>query len=665
MADIYKVGVDLAMTTNMVGMLGAIGGRIGEVISKLDKAKQATLGLKLAAAGAISAFLGFETLKGLGDLVGAGNLVAQQQSNMLDAGIAYRDVIKETGVAWQATVTAAGSSVEQNMSNLMLLKAVLGNLGEANNSLVAYSRGETLFDSKGMDGKTLMEEIIRAGESGGRLVDPKTGAFSDAMTNKWIQLMESTIIAMKGNFDPADMMLAAKRASSIFTAMSTQGVVNMVPVMNNLHGDLTATALIRLNNDLKYGRNISKGTILAEEKYGLLDPTKVKEIARGVYDFLPGAYKNTSQLTTDPQGYIISTIYPLLQSIMKTDHVDLGTALSDLKLHGPDTNLIQEIINLYKQGNQTKDVASVNASNKVDHYQNAVDTSLDFNEKALAAALHSLKESFIGSDTIVNDIIPMIHGLTDSIDYLGAVIRKHQSIVKWMLAFTAALAAFAVVFGTIIAVVGVIMTVVAVVGGSTVAIIAAAVAGIIALIAAIVLITVYWPEVKAYVLKFLTWWNTICKEIFDFLKTSAQSFWKWFITFWNNSWASLKTVVSSLWPKVETALSNFATNLVNFFTALPGKILSALTGSLNQKPPILNPGDNSGPTIFRGYHHNTAYVMPPMRQQQPIQNVIYLDGHQLQTSVNTRNGHNQARPASGPTNPMNRGGFSPYPVVSL
>lgn len=177
MIDVFKIGVSIGLTNNVSQALGAIQRDLFGLGKTVDLTTRKFGLMKVAALGAMSAIGGTVALKGMLDLVHAGERVNEQLARMKATGYSAGAVAANKLLAGQLASAIPGTTWSGNLATLAMLRAQLSNSEEARAALPAVAKAEVAAHVLGIndaDFQKLLKGLdIRGSFVKNGVLDPK------------------------------------------------------------------------------------------------------------------------------------------------------------------------------------------------------------------------------------------------------------------------------------------------------------------------------------------------------------------------------------------------------------------------------------------------------------------------------------------------------------
>lgn len=468
MIEAWKIGVNIAMTSNAAQVLGVLGrdlfamGRQAEALtSKLNA-------VKLAAVGAMGVIAGGAVLTGMAKLVEHGKELVHQQAlfqlSLKESGLTAQQVAEETAkvtdAAFRNTRDVLGTSFSENFKNIRELRGVFGKdsqgdvagTNEAIKNLASVTKAQQVIRSLlGNEHSDQAFEMAKALEIKGVSMDP-------SHFEKMLDSMVKASVAFGGRVTGTDFFSAFKYGRTATLGWSDDFVGKILPTlmqeMKSGNGSGSGTGgpgnALQSMFQAVVGGVMSNKAATEFNRLGLLDPTKVITTKTGsVKGVQPGGVFGSADFEQNPYEWVQKYLVPALNKSGITD----ANAVREEVAHLFVNRTAQQIATMFatQQLRIQKDAALVDQAGGLGGYDALLAADPDAKIRAFKTAWDNLLTS-LGS-TLVTPATDMLLKLARAINYLGDIAQRHSTITYWVLTLTAALAGMAVVGGTLLIVV--------------------------------------------------------------------------------------------------------------------------------------------------------------------------------------------------------------------
>jgi hypothetical protein len=463
LASVYRIGVSIAMQNGVSSVLRVIQRDLFGLQTQVDLTAGGFTRMKAAALGAMGIVAAGAALGAWWELAKAGAEITNQQGKMLQLGVSYRDVMKETAVAMKAASQISGSTTSGNMAALIVLRNQLGSLQNANTALPAYAKAQFVLASNGYDPSQL-DYFIKALDVQGAFVNKKTGELDASQFATGLKEAIAAVLTTGGLLNGQGFYQASRLSNPAGQAMGTEMYLkNMTEVLVAL-GNRGARGLEYAATDF-IGGTLSKAQVNMLERLRLISAGAVKYSGGGRY------VADTSKL----QGADLLTKGDLIDWLKK---YFLGAAnaqgLSALQAGAPFQQTLQSLVSFLSTNwpqiqRSAEQQSQAQNTNQYDEAKNQFNgATSDF-----ASALHNLWQvlGVPAAQTAIQVLKPLTAGLREFTGWLGT----HPTYVKMIDDMLLGLGVGLTVLGGI-AVVGAIAGMVG--AGGTLALVASGIVGV-------------------------------------------------------------------------------------------------------------------------------------------------------------------------------------------
>lgn len=439
------------MTSNAPEMLALLMTRLTGVHTGIQKANAqfATMAKLAAAAGA--AYLGTKVVEGIWDTVKAAEKLNHELTK-LRTGAQLNDAQTQAAdaLAFKIQQTVPGSNYAGNVKIQRELFGVFGDINEAQGlapEVAAGSRAVSNYVDKDTD---LAQIAVKAMEIGGRI--GTDGKIDPAKFHTEFDAMVRAIIASEGLLKPEDFLAFMKQAGPAARNMSTDALWGMGPaIMNAMGSSRAGTAMMSMFQQMIGHVVAGKRVALAMEEAHMLTPGKWKTERGGKVVMDPDAVPDQAGFMANPMEWLHDHL-----NQMRQDKDKNGKPLDVLRI-------VQEIFQLSSRQTTARLINDIDSNWSViakeqQRFQNlGKDGIAGFNKtqnnEDLSVNVHNLKESWDAFMTALGKpgipiAIGILHGLTDTINFMASVAAAHPTLAAWLEGIAAGLGAIAAVGGT-------------------------------------------------------------------------------------------------------------------------------------------------------------------------------------------------------------------------
>lgn len=369
MVNVYRVGVTIAMQNGVSSVLKVIQRDVLGLKHQVDLTQGSFNRLKLAAVGAGAVFAGGAMLMAFKGLAEAGGKLLNQQQLMLANGTTHADMAKEMATAYQMAAIA-GSDIVQNLKMVADLRTVFGanNLGEAQQLAPTMMKaGIAAGLMTGQNAEQAAYNIAMIEDRLGYTINSKTGQMDPARAAQKANLIDAIISGTNGRVDTQQLLNFAQRALASGKLLSDQGLIDMVPVIQAMGGDVSGTALTAYDKAFVGGVMTQRGTGWLE-RLGLLNKSSVHKGQSGYSQIDPGAIAGSGIMSADPQAWANQFLIPALKKIVGPNGSlqDMLKVLAQSGLANTTVRFMSELVGSSVQN--AKDVVNIQQAAGADQY---------------------------------------------------------------------------------------------------------------------------------------------------------------------------------------------------------------------------------------------------------------------------------------------------------
>ncbi len=448
MADIYRIGVSLALTNGVSQVLGVMArdllgfrGEIGKSQESLNRLKGVMLGVGAVMGG--TAILG-----GMVKLVEHGEKLVHQQSLMAAAGMSVREQAEATATAYKASADVLGTTVDRNVAAVRELRGILGTTPDAIAAMPSFAKaGVVMHNVTGKDDEGSLQTLAKALELRGDVINPKSGKIDPALFKAGLDQAVKTIIASGGLITARDLMGVTKQAGPMARMMTAQQFYDTAfSAIMEMGGQRAGTALSAVGRAM-YGGIMPKRNADEFARLNLLDMRHVKEGKGGSMRIDSGGFRGIDVLSKE--GLLAYTERVLKPAMEKRG---INTAqqqqIEMYRLFPTETS--RRLIGLFLQQAETvrRDVNLRGQAQGVDAgYTNALANDPTAKMQAFKAAWENLLTS-LGAP-LVKPATDALVWVATEINKLTAIFAAHPDAVRAIAGFTAAFGGLLVLGGAI------------------------------------------------------------------------------------------------------------------------------------------------------------------------------------------------------------------------
>lgn len=585
MTDVYKIGVEIALTGTIIQGLELVAAKLVGINTKVKDVEGGFTRWGLAVGGAAALIGAGAIAAGLEKAVGAGGELVKQQTLLRNMGTSWADVVDTTNKAQLATHQVIGTTIAENIKGMRELLGVMPNLEEAQAKYPAVMQAAKVLESlTGSPADDSLQILAKAIELRGGGVNPKTGQLDPDRFAKEAEAATKAIIA-SGGLVNAQSLLQMMQQAGPMTRMVTDADTfykGIITAMMDMGGARAGTALTAVGRQLLGGK-MTKPTAEEMEAMGLLVPGMWHKSGTGVFVDKGGVVGE--DILKDPQKGIASWMSSVMLPAL-SQHGITGTADIQQELYrvfGTETARRMAGLFIQNQSQIQRDAKLYDNALGGEAYGNVAKGDLTANTKNFSDAFQNLLQA-LGSP-MVAPAIQTLQTISNAINGVAGSALANPGVAKAigesLVVLVGALAGAGVVaLGTLV-----VMA----------APVAAAIGGVIAAVAALVAIN----------------WQTL-------------------VQMWTSITSAANMLAGVAWQKISDVLQsiyNAIYNFINKLAALPGIIGGALG----------LPSGTPAPGRYEHFMHKSSYVPPSGGAGQPVvvHTAFNIDGRMLAKSVGT------------------------------
>lgn len=291
-------------------------------------------------------------------------------------------------------------------------------------------------------------QAIQAAE----LISPNRKGMTDhdkemALSSR-MDLINRVMAGSGGKIKPSDILGFAKNAQSSRMSLSDHGLMNLMPIVQEMGGQKTGTALMSLMQNLANGRTTT-ASANAMMDLGLLNRKMVDYDKNGrVKRVKPGAVVDTDQLRSDPLAWVEQKLMPLAKG---KDIKQVDSLINSIITNRTASGLVMTMIGQNSRINKdaglyrgSRDVAQTDAAQQDGNYLRA--------ELNYEVAMSNLRVKM--SKHVLPALTVFVNKFADVIERLNTFMEKHPTAAKMLAGGSVAAGGAAVIGGGAMAVGG-------------------------------------------------------------------------------------------------------------------------------------------------------------------------------------------------------------------
>ena len=355
------------------------------------------------------------------------------------------------------TANAAAAATARAMPNITMatgiktigdLYSVTGSIPEAARMLTPMSAFTTVAQNIRPGSKVDAYAAVRSGEMLGQSVNAKTGQIDPTRLMNYLSILERAEVATHGRVDERQMLNFAQTGGMAAKNLTTTGLLQMIPVINELGGFRAGTAYQSMYANVVSGIMPERVASLWE-KAGLLNPKMTHSTKTGIR-LDPGAVRGGDAFQQNPIAWVEQYLIPALEKEGK-NRAQIQTAISQMfsrqtgqRAAGMMAGQIYQIHKDYMQ-----ELQAVPTQQAV---QQLYGQSFDQNVANLQGAWQTLMQQL--GTTILPTLVPLMQTFTKTLQSLTDGVTAHPTVAKDLLLLGGGIAALGVAAGGALTAVG-------------------------------------------------------------------------------------------------------------------------------------------------------------------------------------------------------------------
>jgi hypothetical protein len=286
MAEVYKIGVEIALAGTIMQGLEALSAKLLGIKTKVSEVEGGFARWSSAIYGAAAIFTGGAMLEGMKKVVDAGgDLVKQQALLRAMGGMSAADITGATNAAQLATQQVMGTTIAENLKGIRELVGVMPSLKEAQEAYPEVMKAAKVLESvSGTPASDSLQTIAKAIELRGGGMNAKTGQLDPQRFIQEAQAAQAAITASGGLVNAAALLQYMKTAGPMARMMSDPDVFysQALTAIMDMGGFRAGTAMTASGRQLLGGK-MGKPTAEEMQSLGLLKEGMWHGSGTGVY----------------------------------------------------------------------------------------------------------------------------------------------------------------------------------------------------------------------------------------------------------------------------------------------------------------------------------------------------------------------------------------------
>ena len=350
-----------------------------------------------------------------------------------------------------AAATAAAMpniTMSAGLKTLGDLYSVTGSMAEAAKMLTPMAAFTTVAQNIRPGSTVDAYSAVRSGEMLGQSVNAVTGQIDPSRLTNYLGLLERAEVATHGKVNEQQMLNFAQTGGMAAKNMNSTGLLQMIPVINELGGFRAGTALQSMYANVVSGVMPQRVEALWAQA-GLLNERMVHRTRTGIR-LEPGAIRGGDAFQQNPIAWVEQYLIPALTDEKKS-RAQIQTAITQMfsrqtgqRAAGMMAGQLMQIQKDYKQ--------EMNAVPTGQAVGQLYGQSFDQNVNNLQGAYNTLMQQL--GTTILPTLVPMMQSLTKGIQALTADVAAHPTAARDLLLLGGGIAALAIPIGGTLTAIG-------------------------------------------------------------------------------------------------------------------------------------------------------------------------------------------------------------------
>lgn len=620
--NLYEIGVRMTMHQNVSPILTAMAHQFMHLHHHINNATAASRRFQQAITGAVTAFAGFASAKGLAHVIDEGAKLVNVQQQMVLQGWKQHDLDEAMRAARKQSAIQRSLSVQELLEIQKEVAPALGSREHAVELLGPVAKLATALRAiygEGANVPNMLQEAVKSAELSGN-------AMSSERLEQYFDIMARALKAFGGTITPHDYNMYMRGLKTSAPLLSDRFVGLVAPtLMQELGAPNAGNALLQATQQLSGGR-MMRMQAEALDSIGLINrqlfnPYEKTYTAEGrlVRRAPPGSVLGADLFATDPDKWVAQYLVPAMVKHGKLSKEQVeAIARGDIKSpvgHQAVVEVARELSSLigrqtaqgvidvllaqqYKVGRDSRLISEAYGLNEGASFLN------DENYQTNLAALHEQWGNVVQAFGApgVPAATEAMKDLSIGLNSLSEAAFRHPNVVKAVLATVAGFVGVLVLVGTVL--LG--LAVAGVVGAP--AIIAAAVAAIIAGIAA--LAVAKWDDLKRGI-----------NALWIVAKQIAADFVAAVLSIPEKVGSAIQSMASAIAGKITNALNSIVGGLRGMLGIQPGNGDGVSSPKAIRPQSWVPPANNGGPRTFR-----TALVLDGRVLGEAVAQIIARNG---------------------------------------
>ena len=316
MADVYKIGVSLAMTSNAPAFFSALSRQVLGVhgqVNALQGGLTQLSRMKLAIGGGLALVGGVAALKALGDVLDKGANLQRMQNNMRLGGMKEVEVAEATAKAWEMTAKYRSLGVVRIGDMINEVRTVFGDTKSAMENIEPALKSAVVLQST-LKGKGGSEKIVGQVFDMFKTADLRNVTDSPEATEKFFQQMTKVVNVTGGKVTPHDFLQMQKYAKGAGQGWTDQFITGPVASMMQEQSPSTVGQSLMSMHQAVAGGKMTKPSFDAFNKLGLINKDAIVYTTKGnEKNVKAGGVAGTDLFKDNPYEWVQKVLLPAIR----------------------------------------------------------------------------------------------------------------------------------------------------------------------------------------------------------------------------------------------------------------------------------------------------------------------------------------------------------------
>lgn len=311
MSNVYRIGVEIAMSNGVSPILGVIARDMLGMHRLVGKIEEGMGRWKLAIAGAVSAAAGVGMLVGMNKLVDKGAELNHLEQQMLASGMKKAEVAEAIRKSWEMTAKYQSQGVISVGEMIKDTRQAYGNTGEAIGNIQPLVQAATVLQGvlggKGRNAVNDMFDLVKAAELRGISQDP-------TKVRKFIDDATKVATASGGRITGHDFLGFVQQMKTNAPYVSEEFLGRVAPTLMQELGARTAGTAITSLSQAIVGGKMSKKAMGEFVRMGLVDQSNIIHTTGVGTQIKTGGVKGYELFSQDPYLWAQQILLPAMLS---------------------------------------------------------------------------------------------------------------------------------------------------------------------------------------------------------------------------------------------------------------------------------------------------------------------------------------------------------------